>query len=123
MGELLARAFTEQALLDAWDEVRESALADGEAGPEVERFEAAAARRISALAEDLAAGTYQPSPVVRVEVAKSMEARGAWAFPFWSIGLWSVRCSVSWMRSLIRCCCRGVSPTGAVLAYGTPWRA
>jgi CRISPR-associated endonuclease Cas1/group II intron reverse transcriptase/maturase len=70
MGELLARAFTEQALLDAWDDVRESALADGEAGPEVERFEAAAARKISRLAEDLADGTFQPRPVVRIEISK-----------------------------------------------------
>jgi len=48
MGELLARAFTEQALLDAWDEVRDAALADGVAGAEIDRFEAAAARRITA---------------------------------------------------------------------------
>jgi group II intron reverse transcriptase/maturase len=70
MGELLARAFTEQALLDAWDEVRPAALADGEAGPEVERFEAAAARRISELAASLADGSWAPAPVVRVKVAK-----------------------------------------------------
>jgi len=31
------RAFTEQALLDAWDEVHAAALAVGNAGPEVER--------------------------------------------------------------------------------------
>lgn len=71
MGELLDRAFTEQRLLDAWDSVREAALADGEAGPEVERFEAAAARNVSELAASLADGTFQPSPVVRVEIAKS----------------------------------------------------
>ena len=71
MGELLARAFTEQALLDAWDEVRTAALADGEAGPEVARFEAAAARRISELAAHLADGSWEPSPVVRVEIAKA----------------------------------------------------
>ncbi|HEX9352540.1 MAG TPA: hypothetical protein VF933_01795 [Streptosporangiaceae bacterium] len=65
MGELLARAFTEQALLDAWEQVRESALADGEAGPVVERFETAAARRISRLAEDLAGGSFTPGPLVR----------------------------------------------------------
>jgi CRISP-associated protein Cas1 len=70
MGELLARAFTEQALLDAWDQVRDAALADGDAGPEVERFEAAAARRVSELAEDLADGSFRPSPVVPVEIAK-----------------------------------------------------
>ena len=45
MGELTARAFTEQNLLNAWHAVGESALEDGAAGPEVERFEAAAARR------------------------------------------------------------------------------
>lgn len=70
MGELLARAFTEQALLDAWDEVRAAALEDGVAGAEVERFEAAAARKISMLATDLADGSWEPSPVVRVEIAK-----------------------------------------------------
>ena len=32
MGEMLERAFTEQRLLDAWAEVRDAALADGEAG-------------------------------------------------------------------------------------------
>lgn len=70
MGELFNRAFTEQRLLDAWHAVREAALADGDAGPEVERFEAAAARRVSELAAALAGGSFQPSPVVRVEVAK-----------------------------------------------------
>jgi CRISPR-associated protein Cas1 len=70
VGELLARAFTEQALLDAWDEVRSAVLADGDGGPELDRFEASAARRISDLAERLAEGTWKPSPVVRVELAK-----------------------------------------------------
>ncbi|MEU7942452.1 CRISPR-associated endonuclease Cas1 [Microbispora bryophytorum] len=70
MGELTARAFTEQNLLNAWHAVRESALEDGEAGPEVARFEAVAARKISELAEKLGDGTYEPSPVVRVEMAK-----------------------------------------------------
>lgn len=70
MGELFARAFTEQRLLDAWSSVRESALADGEGGPELDRFEAAAARKISGLAAALADGTFQPHPVVRVEIAK-----------------------------------------------------
>jgi len=65
------RAFTEQRLLDAWDEARQAALADGDAGPEVERFEAAAARNVSEFAEQLANGTYAPQPVHRVEIAKS----------------------------------------------------
>ncbi|MGH3342755.1 MAG: CRISPR-associated endonuclease Cas1 [Carbonactinosporaceae bacterium] len=70
MGELVARAFTEQALLDAWDDVRGAALADGEAGPEVERFEVSAAHRISELARRLRDGSFEPSPVMRVEIAK-----------------------------------------------------
>jgi CRISP-associated protein Cas1 len=70
MGELVTRAFTEQALLDAWDEVREAALADGQAGPELDRFEAAAARTISRLAAKLAEGEFAPHPVVAVEIAK-----------------------------------------------------
>ncbi|HUY48722.1 MAG TPA: CRISPR-associated endonuclease Cas1 [Streptosporangiaceae bacterium] len=70
MGELLARAFTEQALLDAWDEVRDAALADGVAGPEIDRFEASAARRISQLAGELTDGTFSPQPAVAVEIAK-----------------------------------------------------
>jgi hypothetical protein len=68
VGDLLARAFTEQALLDAWADARDAALADGEAGPEVERFEAA--RRVSQLAESLADGTFAPGPLMRVEIAK-----------------------------------------------------
>src|SRR2546429_3285750 len=71
MGEMFERAFTEQRLLDAWDDAREAALADGEAGTEVERFEAAAARHVSELAEALANRAYEPQPVFRVEIAKS----------------------------------------------------
>lgn len=70
MGDLLARAFTEQALLAAWSQARDAALADGEAGPEVDEFEAAAARRVSELAEDLADGSFKPHPAVRVEIVK-----------------------------------------------------
>jgi len=70
MGELLDRAFSGQRLLNAWRALREAALADGEAGAEVERFEAAAARKVSELAASLSDGTFQPSPVFRVEIAK-----------------------------------------------------
>ena len=71
VGEMFERAFTEQRLLDAWDDVRSAALADGDGGPEVDRFEAAAARRVSELAQALADGTFEPQPVVRVEIPKS----------------------------------------------------
>lgn len=70
VGELLQRAFTEQALLTAWGDVRDAALADGHAGSEVERFEAAAARKVSELAADLADGSWEPDPVFPVEIAK-----------------------------------------------------
>jgi CRISPR-associated protein Cas1 len=70
MGELLERAFTEQRLLEAWAEVREAALADGEAGPAVEEFEAAAARHVTQLATALADGSFEPHPVTRVEIPK-----------------------------------------------------
>lgn len=70
MGELLAGAFTEQGLLDAWSDVRSAALADGEAGPEIDHFEASAARRIGELAAELADGCFKPHPVTRIEIAK-----------------------------------------------------
>ena len=70
MGEVLDRVASQQNLLDAWEAVRDSAYADGEAGPEVERFEAMAARRISEIAEALLAGTWRPSPAHHVKIAK-----------------------------------------------------
>ena len=69
-GELLAGAFTGQALLGARDEVRGAALADGVAGPEVDRFGAAAARGISQLAGELTDGTFSPRPAVAVDIAR-----------------------------------------------------
>jgi retron-type reverse transcriptase len=70
VGVLYARAFAQQALLDAWATVRDAALADGQPDLEVERFEATAARRVSDIAAALAEGTWQPSPVRRVEIPK-----------------------------------------------------
>jgi hypothetical protein len=45
--------------------MREAALADGEGGPEVDRFEVAASRKVSELAAAPADGTFKPSPVAR----------------------------------------------------------
>lgn len=70
MGELLQAASSEQGMLDAWDDIRDSALADGEAGPEVERFEAASARNVARLSAALRGGSYQPSPVRHVPISK-----------------------------------------------------
>jgi len=70
MGSIFARAFTEQALLRAWGTVRASALDDGEPDREVDIFERRAAGRVVELAEQLAAGTWRPDPVRRVEIPK-----------------------------------------------------
>ncbi|MGJ7908505.1 reverse transcriptase domain-containing protein [Actinopolyspora sp. H202] len=71
MGVLYSRAFSQQGLLDAWEEVRDAARDDGRPNNEVERFEADAARSISDLAEELSDGTWRPSPVRRVDIPKS----------------------------------------------------
>lgn len=81
MGELTGRAFTEQALLDAWDQARAAALADGQGGPEIEQFEAAAARHVSRLCAELADGTFQPHPVVAVDIAKPVGGTRRLAVP------------------------------------------
>ncbi|MGB7983288.1 MAG: CRISPR-associated endonuclease Cas1 [Candidatus Nanopelagicales bacterium] len=75
MGALLHAAASEQALLNAWADIRESALADGEPHVAVERFEAAAAKNIARISQQLRTGTWQPSPVVHLEVAKSSGGR------------------------------------------------
>ena len=70
MGSLLARAASQQALLDAWGEIRDNALEDGDAGKQVEAFEKDAALRISRISSSLLDGTWEPSPVVHVLVPK-----------------------------------------------------
>ena len=71
MGVLFARAFTQQGLLDAWQEVRERALADGRPDAEMERFERDAAHLLNELATTLAAGEWQPDPARRIEIPKA----------------------------------------------------
>lgn len=71
MGLLFARAFTQQGLLDAWQEVRDRALADGQPDAEVDNFERDAARRLSDLSTLLAAGEWQPEPARRIEIPKA----------------------------------------------------
>jgi retron-type reverse transcriptase len=67
-------------------------------GPEVEHFEAAAARHIGELAESLSDGTFQPHPVVRAELAKPSGGTRRLAIPAWPIASWSERCWPSWIR-------------------------
>jgi hypothetical protein len=64
-----ARAFGSQALLDAWAQVRDAALTDGPDNA-VAAFEQDAAGRLDELGAALADGSWEPSPVTRVEVAK-----------------------------------------------------
>jgi len=70
MGVLFARAFTEQALLDAWKIVRDAALADGQPDTEVAAFEGRAAGRVTEMSAALFAGEWVPAPVRRVEIRK-----------------------------------------------------
>ncbi len=70
MSSLYTRAFAAQALLDAWDEVRDAALADGRPDAEVAAFEADATRLMHDLHVDLLAGAWTPSPVDRVTIPK-----------------------------------------------------
>ncbi len=71
MGALFAEAFAQQALLSAWARVRDAALEDGRPDAAVAAFEVDAALRIATMATALANGTWEPSPVRRVEIPKS----------------------------------------------------
>jgi group II intron reverse transcriptase/maturase len=71
VGEIVAHICEEQALLDAWDRVRDNAYERGDPGPGVLAFEKGALRRLAALGAELSNGTWRPDPVVRVEIPKS----------------------------------------------------
>ncbi len=71
VGVLYARAFSQQALLDAWEQVRDSALADGRPDREVNTFENDAARRVMELSTALELGEWRPQPAFRIEIPKS----------------------------------------------------
>lgn len=70
MGRLLRDAASEQRLLEAWDDVRDSAYEQGKPGPEVMKFEGKAAKNVSRISSELLAGEWEPSPVVHVKIAK-----------------------------------------------------
>jgi CRISPR-associated protein Cas1 len=71
MGLLFAKAFAQQALVDAWQEVRDRAMADGQPDAEVQEFERDALRRLGELAARLATGEWEPEPARRVEIPKA----------------------------------------------------
>ncbi len=70
LGALLARAVTDEALLRAWEEVRDNAYDDGRPSNAILAFESRALARLSELAGDLAGGRYQPAPMTRVSIPK-----------------------------------------------------
>ncbi|MDB4872933.1 MAG: cas1 [Gemmatimonadales bacterium] len=70
MGDLLARVCREQALLAAWEDVREAGYADGEPGSAIVAFENRALRNLAELAEQVAVGGYKPRPMTGITIAK-----------------------------------------------------
>ncbi|MGH8899555.1 MAG: hypothetical protein ACRDZ4_21645 [Egibacteraceae bacterium] len=70
MGELLDRAARQQALLDAWHDLRAEARQEGRLDAHFAAFEHQAAQRLATIASRLREGAWQPSPVRRVAIAK-----------------------------------------------------
>lgn len=70
MGELLERASRQQALLDAWHDVRNRARQEGKSGGAHAAFERDAARRLAQVSDELRSHTWRPSPVRRVVIPK-----------------------------------------------------
>lgn len=98
MGAIYERAFTEQRLLEAWDAVRDSAMADGHTSPEIAKFEEEAARHVSELARALADGSFEPNPVMRVEVPKASGGVRRLAVPSVRDRVVERACWPSWIR-------------------------
>ena len=70
MGELWQRAIAERALAAAWEDVLANDREDGVLGAGVARFAEDPEEKLDRLAQDLAAGTYRPGYLTRVELPK-----------------------------------------------------
>lgn len=70
MGRLLRAAASQQALLDAWDTVREGDREGGSSSPAAEAFEAQAAKHVGRISDQLISGTWIPDPAFAVTIAK-----------------------------------------------------
>lgn len=70
MGQLVARVCRDEVLLRAWEDVRESAYADGDPGAAVLDFERQALRNLAELADQVSQGEYRPRPMTGVTIAK-----------------------------------------------------
>ncbi len=81
MAELLHRAASEAALLDAWREVQENDLDDGKVNPRVAAYADGILGRLAALGRALRDGTWKPSPVYAMEIEKPSGGKRLLAVP------------------------------------------
>ncbi|WP_431039565.1 CRISPR-associated endonuclease Cas1 [Streptomyces sp. P9-1] len=81
MGELLHRAASEAALLDAWREVQENDLEDGKVTPQVAAYAEGILGRLAALSRALREGSWRPSPVYAMEIEKRSGGKRLLAVP------------------------------------------
>ena len=70
MGALLEQVARQQALLDAWHELRDRARREGKLDGAFLEFEVKAAERLARMSEELRAGTWRPLPVRPVSLPK-----------------------------------------------------
>jgi CRISPR-associated protein Cas1 len=81
VGELLHRAASEAALLDAWREVQENDLEDGKVTPQVAAYAEGILGRLAALSRALREGSWRPSPVYAMEIEKRSGGKRLLAVP------------------------------------------
>ncbi|MEU5524509.1 CRISPR-associated endonuclease Cas1 [Streptomyces sp. NPDC047860] len=81
MTDLLHRAASESALLDAWREVQENDLQDGKVSPQVAAYAKTLLGNLAALSKALRAGTWEPSPVYAMEIEKPSGGQRLLAVP------------------------------------------
>ncbi|MGW2320097.1 hypothetical protein [Streptomyces sp. NPDC001680] len=70
MSYLLHRAISEASLLAAWQEVQANDLEDGRPSERVTKYGRSVLARLADLGRELKAGTWRPSPVYAMEIAK-----------------------------------------------------
>jgi RNA-directed DNA polymerase len=77
---LLERILSRENMQQAWKRVKANKGAAGVDEMSIEAFPAFARTKWKNIREELLAGTYQPSPVRRVEIPKSTGACALWVF-------------------------------------------
>lgn len=81
LAEMLHRATSEAALLEAWREVQENDLEDGKVNPQVAAYSDGILGRLAALSRALRAGTWEPSPAYAMEIEKRSGGKRLLAVP------------------------------------------